>query len=121
MDENGTLDLEKGTKRPRSTDLKMKYTKEARFATGMCMQLDPDGKIIYDDKGRPLGKTLPIFEYTEKKVVSNKDYVIMFDQTIKEARHKAEKRPWVVDPTKGEGQGVQERLCVHLAWHWGSR
>ena len=64
-DKDGNLDLENGTKRPRSTELKMKYTKEARFCTGTCLKIDSTGNIVYDAKGRPLGKTLPLFEYSE--------------------------------------------------------
>ena len=62
------------------------------------MQLDPDGNLVYDSEGQPLGKTLPLFEYTEQKIVSNSDYKIIFDQAIQDGKYKAPKLPWLVDP-----------------------
>ena len=103
LDANGTLDLENGTVPPRSTELKMKYTKEARFATGMCMEIDDQGAIVHDDQRRPLGKTLPIFEYSEQKIVSHFDYLSLFEQEIQAGKHKADRMHWVNNPrVKGE-------------------
>ncbi len=47
-DEDGKLDLLHGHLSKRGTELKMKYEKEARFSTGMCLRLDCDGEVVKD-------------------------------------------------------------------------
>ena len=72
---NMAIDTKNGTYLNPGKELKMKYEKEARFMTGMGLKLDKDGKICLDDKQRPLGYRLPILEYTEQKIVSQKEKV----------------------------------------------
>ena len=51
----------------------MQYTKEARFCFGMCLQLDENFEIKYDDPKRPLGMVLPAFDHTEQKIVPEEE------------------------------------------------
>jgi hypothetical protein len=39
-----------------------------------CIDIDDQGTIKKDAKEIKLGKTLPIFEYSKKKMVTDKDY-----------------------------------------------
>jgi hypothetical protein len=96
-DEDGKLDLINGRLSARGTELKMKYEKEARFSTGMCLRLDTDGKVVKDVHGRPLGDRLPIFEYTEQKIVSNSDFMSMLRLVVREAKLSKPKKPWLDD------------------------
>ena len=82
-DESGKLDLTHCDCRERGTSLKMKYEQEARFMTGCCLDLDANGVVKMDAEGNPLGKTLPIFEYTSKTIVTDKDWWKAFRETMK--------------------------------------
>ena len=62
---------ENGKYKPKGTELKMKFDTQCRFATGMAMKL-VDGEMV--------GFRLPIFEYSNQRMVTNKDYESKFDE-----------------------------------------
>lgn len=89
-DANGKIDPN-GEYRPRSTELKMKHTEEARFSFGVAKRGDK-------------GFRLPIFEHTGKKLVTHKDYQIAFEK--EKTRPKGlvgECAPWFVPCVRPEG------------------
>ncbi|CAB9530889.1 hypothetical protein SEMRO_3098_G343680.1 [Seminavis robusta] len=94
-DKHGKLDPN-GTYRPRKTQLKMKYTEEARFSVGVALKRLPSGQVI--------GVRLPIFEYTSKNMVTHKDYEDAFWKEVRRPKSlKGDCYPWVVsarDKTK---------------------
>jgi hypothetical protein len=100
--EEGKLDLNHGQLSKRGTELKMKYEKEARFSTGMCLRLDTAGNVVMDEDGRPLGDRLELFEYSEQKIVSQSDYMAMLKLVIKEAKDFKPNKPWL-DDGRAEG------------------
>lgn len=65
-------------------EYKMKYEQEARMCTGCVLELDADDEPKKDENGRFLGRTLPMFNYSMKNIVTNKDYIKMFKITVRE-------------------------------------
>ena len=57
-----------------------------------------------------MGKTLPIFEYSEQKIVSHTDWLILFEQEIQAGKHKPDRMPWVDGP-RVEGEFYKDN-CV---------
>ena len=98
---NGGVAPNGGSLPPRKTELKMKYEKEARFMTGMCLKLKADGNIATEtdpadaSKERYLGTCLPIFEYLEQNIVSSKGYHTVRDKKIDEPKSASDKSRWV--------------------------
>jgi hypothetical protein len=93
-DQNGKIDLENGEYGERSTQLKMKYEQEARFMMGCCLDLDDNGIIKQDVDGNPLGKLLPLFEYTNTTMVTNKDWLKAFWDTVNAPKKLENPGPW---------------------------
>ena len=109
--EDGELDLENGEYADEGTRLNMKYKEQARFSLGMALQIDANGNIVKDEKDRPLGKMLPVFEYTSQKIVSNSECMREWRRVIQEPRGYEAKKPWVttdrVEGAKYKGDPVE--------------
>lgn len=84
-----------GTYLPKGYELGMKYAKEARFMYGCTLELENDGSAKLDSAGKPLGKTLPIFEYSETMIVTNKDWLKLFWQTVKAPNALSKGGQWI--------------------------
>jgi hypothetical protein len=81
---------------PKGYEVGMKFSKEARFCFGAALQIDANGDVVTDDKNRPLGKTLPLFEYTNSMIVTNTEWLKVFTQTMKTPQSlKNARAPWV--------------------------
>lgn len=120
----GKLDLSGGEIRQAGFESHVKCKKEARFMTGCCLDTNPDGSVKKDDDGKPLGKPLPIFECSERKVVSHSKWQRTLDKVKNHPKHLGKKAPWVVsgrvagvvhsrDDTKcskGVGKKAKEQL-----------
>lgn len=74
----------------------MKCEKEARFSTGCCLALNDDGSQKLDSIGHPLGVVLPIWECTERKLVSHTEHNKAFQEVVRLAKSAPKKAPWVV-------------------------
>jgi hypothetical protein len=93
-DANGNLDPN-GELAPKGYQVGMKFDKEARFCFGCALQIDKDGNVLKNDKDQPLGKTLPIFEYTESTVVTDTEWQKQFWSVVKVIWEP--RKPWVED------------------------
>jgi hypothetical protein len=89
LDNNGML-------APKGYEVGMKFAKEARFMLGCALEFDANGNKKLSEAGKPVGKTLPLFEYTESMVVTNRDWEKVFWQAVKAPKEiKTAKAPWV--------------------------
>ncbi|CAB9506549.1 hypothetical protein SEMRO_270_G104380.1 [Seminavis robusta] len=87
---------EGGSYREAGTELGMKYTEEARFCLGV-------GKKMVD--GDEVGFRLPLFEYTEQTLVTDKDWQDAFEREMLRPRSLTgeKKGPWY---STGREKGV---------------
>ena len=97
----GSLDLESGTIKDAGFSFHMKYEKEARFMLGMRLDVDGQtGEVRKDDGGKCLGTRLPLFEYTEKNIVSDADWNKIFREVMVEPKtyKGVTARKWICNP-----------------------
>lgn len=100
--EEGKPDPE-GEYLPRGYEVAMKFAKEARFCYGCVLEIDDKGNMKKNSKDQPLGKTLPLFEYTDATIMTNTDWLKVFWQAAKAPQQlKTAKAPWV-ENTRIEG------------------
>lgn len=89
----------------------MKCEKEAQFSTGCCLSLNDNGSLKVDSEGRAVGVVPPIWECTERKLVSNSECEKVFKSVIELVKTTPKKAPWAVS------QWI-EGAIVHQGENW---